>query len=64
MATTIRARVGEVSFAEFLFLPSWFAKLFENNFPYFAKIRWMLSWFAKLLELLKKLCIHHCLFCL
>jgi hypothetical protein len=35
MATTIRARTyacGEVSFAKFLFLPSWFAKLLEVNF--------------------------------
>jgi hypothetical protein len=34
MATTIRARIyarGEVSFAKFLFLPSWFAKLLEAN---------------------------------
>jgi hypothetical protein len=38
---TIRARIyahGEVSFAKFLFLPSWFAKLLEGNFPGFAKI--------------------------
>jgi hypothetical protein len=49
MATTIHARIyarGEVSFAKFLFLPSWFAKLLD------AKIIWMPSWFAKLLELL------------
>jgi hypothetical protein len=55
MATTIRTRIyahGEVSFAKFLFLPSWFAKLLEANFSCFAKIIWMLSWFAKLLELL------------
>jgi hypothetical protein len=55
MATTIRARIyarGEVSFAKFLFLPSWFAKLLEANFFCFAKIIWMPSWFAKLLELL------------
>jgi hypothetical protein len=55
MATTIRARIyarGEVSFAKFLFLPSWFAKLLEANFSCFAKIIWMPSWFAKLLELL------------
>jgi hypothetical protein len=55
MATTIRARIyarGEVSFAKFLFLPSWFAKLLEVNFSCFAKIIWMPSWFAKLLELL------------
>jgi hypothetical protein len=55
MATTIRARIyarGEVSFAKFLFLPSWFAKLLEANFSYFAKIIWMPNWFAKLLELL------------
>jgi hypothetical protein len=32
-------------------LPSWFAKLLEANFSYFAKIIWMPSWFAKLLEL-------------
>jgi hypothetical protein len=32
----------EVSFAKFLFLPSWFAKLLEANFSYFVKvIRWM-----------------------
>jgi hypothetical protein len=55
MATTIRARIyarGEVSFAKFLFLTSWFAKLLEANFSCFAKIIWMPSWFAKLLELL------------
>jgi hypothetical protein len=55
MATTIRTRIytrGEVSFAKFLFLPSWFAKLLETNFSCFAKIRWMPNWFAKLLELL------------
>jgi hypothetical protein len=55
MATTIRARIyarGEVGFAKFLFLPSWFAKLLEANFSCFAKIIWMPSWFAKLLELL------------
>jgi hypothetical protein len=44
-----------VSFAKFLFLPSWFAKLLEANFSYFAKIIWMPSWFAKLLELLNLL---------
>jgi hypothetical protein len=41
MTTTIRARIyarGEVSFAKFLFLPSWFAKLLEANFSCFAKI--------------------------
>jgi hypothetical protein len=57
MATTIRARIyarGEVSFAKFLFLPSWFAKLLETNFSCFAKIIWMPSWFAKLLKLLLK----------
>jgi hypothetical protein len=43
---------GEVSFAKFLFLPSWFAKLLEGNFSHFAKIIWMPSWFVKLLELL------------
>jgi hypothetical protein len=52
MATTIRDARGEVSFAKFLFLPSWFAKLLETSFSYFAKIIWMPSWFAKLLELL------------
>jgi hypothetical protein len=55
MSTTIRACIyarGEVSFAKFLFLPSWFAKLLEANFSCFAKIIWMPSWFAKLLELL------------
>jgi hypothetical protein len=55
MATTIPARIyarGEVSFAKFLFLPSWFAKLLEASFSCFAKIIWMPSWFAKLLELL------------
>jgi hypothetical protein len=55
MATTIRARIyarGEVSFAKFLFLPSWFVKLLEANFSCFVKIIWMPSWFAKLLELL------------
>jgi hypothetical protein len=41
-----------VSFAKFLFLPSWFAKLLEANFSCFAKIIWMPSCFAKLLELL------------
>jgi hypothetical protein len=39
MATTIRDARGEVSFAKFLFLPSWFVKLFETNFSRFAKIR-------------------------
>jgi hypothetical protein len=42
MATTIRARIyarGKVSFAKFLFLPSWFAKLLKANFYCFAKIR-------------------------
>jgi hypothetical protein len=46
MATTIRARIyarGEVSFAKFLFLLSWFAKLLETNFSCFAKITWMPS---------------------
>jgi hypothetical protein len=55
MATTIRAHIyasGEVSFAKFLFLPSWFAKLLEANFSCFAKIIWITSWFAKLFELL------------
>jgi hypothetical protein len=52
MATTMCACIyarGEVSFAKFLFLPSWFAKLLEANFSCFAKIIWMPSWFAKLL---------------
>jgi hypothetical protein len=43
---TIHARIyarGEVSFAKFLFLPSWFAKLLEDNFSRFVKIRWMPS---------------------
>jgi hypothetical protein len=55
MATTIPVRIyarGEVSFAKFLFVPSWFAKLLEANFSCFAKIIWMPSGFAKLLELL------------
>jgi hypothetical protein len=55
MPTTIRARIyahGEVSFAKFLFLPSWFVKLLEVNFSYFAKIIWVQSSFARLLELL------------
>jgi hypothetical protein len=41
MATMIRAGIyarGEVSFAKFLFLPSWFAKLLEANFSRFAKL--------------------------
>jgi hypothetical protein len=41
MATTIRARIyarGEVSFAKFLFLPSWFAKLLEANFFVLPKL--------------------------
>jgi hypothetical protein len=41
-----------VSFAKFLFLPSWFAKLLETIFSCFAKIIYMPSWFVKLLELL------------
>jgi hypothetical protein len=44
MTTTIRARIytrGEVSFVKFLFFQSWFAKLLEINFSYFAKTRWM-----------------------
>jgi hypothetical protein len=60
MATTIRARIyarGEVSFAKFLFLSSWFAKLLEPNFSCFAKIILMSSWFVKLLELLNN--CHH-----
>jgi hypothetical protein len=55
MPTTIRARIyarGEVSFAKFLFLPSWFVKLLEVNFSYFAKIIWVQSSFDRLLELL------------
>jgi hypothetical protein len=43
MATTIHARIyahGEVSFAKFLFLPSWFAELLEAIFSCFAKIIW------------------------
>jgi hypothetical protein len=54
MAITICARIyarGEVSFAKFLFLPSWFVKLLEANFSRIAKIIWMPSWFAKPLEL-------------
>jgi hypothetical protein len=46
MAITIPTRIyahGEVSFAKFLFLTSWFAKLFEGNFSPFAKIKWMPS---------------------
>jgi hypothetical protein len=46
MATMIRTRKyarGEVSFAKFLFLQSWFAKLLEATFSCFAKIRWMPS---------------------
>jgi hypothetical protein len=46
MATTIHVRIyarGEVNFAKFLFLPSWFAKLLEANFSCFAKSRWMPS---------------------
>jgi hypothetical protein len=34
-ATTIR---GEVSFAKFLFLTSWFVKLSETNFSFFPKL--------------------------
>jgi hypothetical protein len=40
MATTVRERIyacGEVSFAKFLFLPSWFAKLLEANFSCFCQ---------------------------
>jgi hypothetical protein len=46
MTTTICVRIYarvEVSFAKFLFLSSWFAKLLEVNFSRFAKIRWMPS---------------------
>jgi hypothetical protein len=42
MATTIRTHIyarGDVSFAKFLFLPNWFAKLLEAKFSGFAKIR-------------------------
>jgi hypothetical protein len=42
MATTIAERIyacGEVSFAKFLFLLSWFAKLLVTNFSCFDKIR-------------------------
>jgi hypothetical protein len=42
MTTTIRAPIyacGEVSFAKFLFLLSWFAKLLEAKFSRFAKTR-------------------------
>jgi hypothetical protein len=42
----------EVSFAKFLFLPSWFAKLLEVNFYCFIKIRWIPCYFAKQLEML------------
>jgi hypothetical protein len=41
MATTIRTRIyarGEVSFAKFLFLSSWFAKLLEANFLVLTKL--------------------------
>jgi hypothetical protein len=41
MATMIRARIyahGEVSFAKFLFLPSWFAKLVEGIFFVLPKL--------------------------
>jgi hypothetical protein len=41
MATRIRARIyarGEVSFAKFLFLPSWFAKLLDANFSCLPKL--------------------------
>jgi hypothetical protein len=40
MTTTIDARIyacGEVNFAKFLFLTSWFAKLLETDFSYFVK---------------------------
>jgi hypothetical protein len=64
MATTIRARIyarEEVSFAKFLFLPSWFAKLLEANFSCFCQnymdaklvcqtVGVALSWFAKPLD--------------
>jgi hypothetical protein len=55
MATAIRARIyahGEVSFAKFLFLPSWFAKLLEANFSVLPKLYGCQVDFAKLLELL------------
>jgi hypothetical protein len=54
---------GEMSFAKFLFLPSWFVKLLEDNFSHFAKIRWMPSWFAKLLELLLYFLTHGTIVC-
>jgi hypothetical protein len=41
MATTICARIcarGEVSFAKFLFLPNWFAKLLEAIFLFSPKL--------------------------
>jgi hypothetical protein len=41
MATKIHAHIyarGEVSFAKFLFLPSWFAKLLETNFGKTRKV--------------------------
>jgi hypothetical protein len=41
MATTIRTHIyarGEVSFAKFLFLPSWFAKLLEAIFVVLPKL--------------------------
>jgi hypothetical protein len=34
---------GDVSFAAFLFLPIWFAKLLEFHFFCFAKNRWIPS---------------------
>jgi hypothetical protein len=40
MATAIHARMyarGEVSFAKFLFLPSWFAKLLQDIFFLFCQ---------------------------
>jgi hypothetical protein len=40
MATTIRGRIytrGEVSFVNFIFLPSWFAKLLEAIFFLFCQ---------------------------
>jgi hypothetical protein len=46
MASMIHACIyarEEVSFAKFLFLPSWFAKMLEANFSHFAKIKWMPS---------------------
>jgi hypothetical protein len=62
IATTIRVRIyarGEVSFAKFIFLPSWFVTLLEANFYCFTKIKWMPSGFVKLLELLNDIFLLH-----